>query len=197
MEVKRKFLVKQLVNLWEFESKEIEQCYISFKPEVRIRKSDDNYTLTIKSVSNLEREEVEITITKEKYQKLKKITDLNVVYKTRYFIPMEKYTCKLDVYHNIKGLITVEVEFESKKDANNFIVPDWFGEEITNIEEFKNKNLAQYGFPKKLKCPICMGKGGSYDRRSMAHYTCSKCGGKGVININLINIGEYNQLLNN
>ena len=48
---------------------------------------------------------------------------------------------ELDIYNNINNLITVEVEFLNKKEADDFIPPDWFGCEITNIKEFKNTLL--------------------------------------------------------
>ena len=35
----------------------------------------------------------------------------------------------------------VEVEFKSLEDANKFIIPAWFGEEVTNNDKYKNKNL--------------------------------------------------------
>ncbi len=195
MEMERKFLVKQIPNLWNVEHKELEQYYVSFSPEVRVRKSNNKYYLTIKSSGNLAREEVEMSIDKENFDRIKNMSQNNRIIKTRYYIPHAEFVCELDVYHNIKGLFTVEVEFENKDDAKIFDVPEWFGDEITNIEEFKNKNLAQHGIPYEVKCPICMGKGGSYDRMSMAHHTCSKCNGKGVIDINSINIGKYNQLI--
>lgn len=145
MEIERKFLVKQsikqLINLKECKNKEIEQYYINFDPEVRIRK-DNNYTLTIKSDGKLERQEFETIITLKDYNKLKKLAKTKPIFKTRYFIPFKNYICELDIYHNIKNLITVEVEFETKEEALQFVPPDWFREEITNIDKFKNKNLA-------------------------------------------------------
>lgn len=193
MEIERKFLVKELPRLWEVKNKEIEQYYIGFSPEVRARRSDKDYMLTFKSEGNLERHEVEIDVERSKFEELKKLAGDKFISKTRYYIPYDDYMCELDIYHNIKGLITVEVEFNSLESAKEFNPPDWFGEEITNICEFKNKNLAVNGLPNKLKCPSCRGKREFYDRHSMSHHVCSTCKGEGTIDIKNINIGNYNK----
>lgn len=195
MERERKFLINQLPkSLWKYESKELEQHYISFKPEVRIRKSDNDYTLTIKSNGNLERQEVEMSITKDHYDAIKQVEGSKFITKTRYIIPEGDLKYELDIYHNIKGLLTIEVEFETKEDAESFAVPEWFGDEVTNIKEFKNKNLALKGFPKKLTCPICKGKDSSYDRLSMSHHACTKCT-DGTIDIYKIDLAKYNEII--
>jgi CYTH domain-containing protein len=147
MEIERKFLVKQLPNLHNFESKTIEQHYINFKPEIRVRKIDNDFMLTIKSSGNLKRKEIEFEITEKQYDELKSMAGLDSIIKTRYYIPYKSFTCELDVYHNIDNLITVEVEFEIEEDSKKFLVPEWFGDEITYLKEFKNQNLARYGIP--------------------------------------------------
>ena len=51
---------------------------------------------------------------------------------------------ELDIYYGeLEGLITVETEFKSEKEANEFIVPNWYGKEITYDKRYKNKNLAR------------------------------------------------------
>ena len=64
-------------------------------------------------------------------------------FKTRYYIPYDKHTIELDIYEGIfKGLIVAEVEFESLDEANLFTPPAWFGEDISNNIEYRNKILA-------------------------------------------------------
>ena len=41
------------------------------------------------------------------------------------------------------GLMTVEVEFPSEEAAHNFIPPDWFGEDVSDVLEYKNSLLAK------------------------------------------------------
>ena len=50
MEIERKFLVKKLPdNINRYPYQKIEQGYLSYVPEVRIRKSNNKYFLTVKS----------------------------------------------------------------------------------------------------------------------------------------------------
>lgn len=150
MEIERKFLLEQSIDLSKFESKKIEQFYISFNPEVRIRKISNDCFLTIKSDGDLEREEIELTIAKEEYKKLKTLASTSSIKKTRYYISNGDFIYELDVYHNgLEGLFTVEVEFSSKKESKKFIAPNWFGKEITDVKKYKNKNLAKYGIGDK------------------------------------------------
>jgi CYTH domain-containing protein len=54
----------------------------------------------------------------------------------------------LDVYkHNLNGLFTVEVEFESETDCDTYIPEPWFGLEVTENKKYSNFNLCLYGKP--------------------------------------------------
>jgi len=151
MEIERKFLVKYLpVNYTQNPKLEVWQDYISVKPVIRIRKqkNDNNkyeYILTIKAAGELTREEYEIKLTAEEYENLLKKKEFDTIHKTRYFIEInDNHIAELDIYHNKKlnGLITVEVEFESEQAALKFITPDWFGEDVTYNNAYKNSALA-------------------------------------------------------
>ena len=49
----------------------------------------------------------------------------------------------MDVYYDyLEGFLTAEVEFENEEQANNFIKPQWFGEEI-GYKELSNGKLAE------------------------------------------------------
>lgn len=145
MEIERKFLVSTVPDhLERFPSAEIEQCYLSFLPEQRIRKKGKNYYFTEKSDGTLAREEQEREILESDYVALKKKHIGNIIYKRRYVIPLDDLTIELDIYKEVlSGLITVEVEFPSEARANSFEVPLWFGKDITADSRYKNKNLAQ------------------------------------------------------
>jgi len=71
--------------------------------------------------------------------------------KIRYYVPLESgHTAELDVYEGrLSGLVTVEVEFKTLEEAESFVIPDWFGKDISNIESYKNSRLASYGLPKR------------------------------------------------
>ncbi len=126
MEIERKFLIKDLPNLENYPKKDIIQSYISFKPEIRIRKVDDNYYLTTKSEGTLIREENEIAINLTTYLNFCRIIRGNIIHKTRYFIPLENDLMgELDIYHeNLEGLQTAEVEFPNLKQAQEFTIPN-------------------------------------------------------------------------
>lgn len=185
MEIERKFLLKNLPDyLWKFKHSKIEQHYVGFSPEVRIRKIGDAHKLTFKSEGNLERQEIEIPITKKQFSELKEIS-LGSVCKTRYFVEQDNLQYELDVYNNIDGLLTVEVEFDTKEDSESFVPPEWFGIEITNIKEFKNKYLAKNGFPKALACLAC--------KETEPDTLCDLCKGEGGLKFTHVDLEAYNE----
>ena len=145
MEIERKFLIHTLPeNLGNYPHKEIEQGYINREPVVRIRRLDDHYILTCKGQGLMVREEFELPLTKEAFEHLKPKTDGIFIEKTRYLIPYnEKWTIELDVFHGrLAPLVLAEVEFSSIEDANAFIPPAWFGEDVTNSPKYHNSNLS-------------------------------------------------------
>ena len=55
-------------------------------------------------------------------------------------------TAELDIFEeDLKGLVIVEVEFDSVEEANAFSAPDWFGEDVTNSGKYHNSYLSQHG----------------------------------------------------
>ena len=150
MEIERKFLVSSLPDLNEHLGKTVKQGYISTDPVIRVRKMDDLYTLTVKSKGHLVREEFELDLTPEQFEDLWKKVDNVYVSKTRYFIPLDAtHMAELDIYYeDLDGLMTVEVEFDSTRDAERFMAPAWFGKDVTHDSRYKNNHLAVYGLPK-------------------------------------------------
>ena len=150
MEIEKKYLTKKIpFDITSYPKKEISQCYISTKPTIRLRKSDDEYILTVKGSGKIAREEFELNISEEEYLRLKKKSETSDVIKTRYFVPINNiYTAEVDIYHGIsEGLITTEVEFNTIEEAENFISPEWFGKDISLDPKYKNTFLALYGKP--------------------------------------------------
>ena len=145
MEIERKFLIHTLPeNLENYPRKEIEQGYINREPVVRIRRSDDKYILTCKGQGLMVREEFELPLTKEAFEHMKPKTDGIFIEKTRYLIPYdEKLTIELDVFHGkLAPLVLAEVEFDSVEEADAFVPPVWFGEDVTNSPKYHNSNLS-------------------------------------------------------
>lgn len=91
MEIERKFKVKRLPeNLDECKKNEIEQGYLCIKPTVRIRKSNDKYTLNykwkdpnIKEKSAIQNIEYEMPLTEQNYKILFNKVENNMIIKTR------------------------------------------------------------------------------------------------------------------
>ena len=162
MEIEKKFLVKQLpVNLLRYEKKVIEQGYLCADPIVRIRKSNEEYILTYKSVQGINEHlkqlakvcnEVELPLTKESYEHLRNKVDGYLVCKTRYLIPLENgRTAELDIFHKqLEGLVIVEVEFPDEEAIYDFVAPEWFGEEVSQDHRYSNSNLARINNLKNL-----------------------------------------------
>lgn len=150
-EIERKFLVSSLpFSLKDEDCDKFVQGYLkSNEREKRVRAvNDEKFYLTEKYGHGVKREEFEKEITREDFQNLLQDVDGELIKKRRYYLDVgAKNPAELDVYFgHLAGLKTVEVEFSSIDESNAFIVPDWFGEEVTNDKKFKNKSLAKSGF---------------------------------------------------
>lgn len=146
MEIERKYLIPILPeHLEEYPSKKIEQGYLCTSPVVRIRRSNDNYILTYKGSGLMVREEYNLPLTEEAFVHLKSKIDGILIQKTRYLIPyLQKYTIELDVFEGeLAPLQLAEVEFDSEDEANSFVPPDWFGEDVTFSSQYHNSNLSK------------------------------------------------------
>lgn len=152
MEIERKFLIGQLPDLENYKYTDIEQAYILTEPVIRVRKKDSDYILTIKGEGLMAREEHELSLSREAYEKLKNKAEGVVISKRRYYIPYKKYTIELDVFEGrLKGLVMAEVEFESIAEAESFDVPDWFSEDVTGDNSYHNSNMSKGIIPTCLK----------------------------------------------
>lgn len=146
MEIERKYLIHSLPeNLEQYPCKQIEQGYLNTDPVVRIRRSNDKYTLTYKGKGLLVREEYNLPLNAESFTHMKSKIDGILVTKCRYLIPFaEKYTIELDIFEgDLAPLILAEVEFETEEEANTFTPPEWFGEDVTFSTRYQNSTLSQ------------------------------------------------------
>ena len=107
MEIERKYLIDRLPeNLEQYECKHIEQGYLNTDPVVRIRKSNDKYTLTYKGAGLMCREEYNLPLTKESYEHMRPKADGILISKTRYLIPeKDRLTIELDVFDGIQHIL--------------------------------------------------------------------------------------------
>lgn len=143
MEIERKFLINILPDLDKYNFHIIEQAYLCTEPVVRIRKEDTNYYMTYKSKGFLKREEYNLPLTPNSYNHLLEKADGNIITKKRYLIPYLNHTIELDVFEGVfDGTVLAEVEFDSTDEADNFIPPDWFGEDVTYSKEYHNSYMS-------------------------------------------------------
>ncbi len=156
-EIERKFLIRALPECLEvYPRKEHWHGYLAVDSdgtEVRLRQIEDEngnikYSQTVKQGAGKVRTEIKIKLSKEQFQLLWPLTENKRIIKTRYKIPYSGGMVELDVYHDeLEGLIVAEIEFESEEKSDQFAPLDWFGQEITEDQRYKNQSLAARGFP--------------------------------------------------
>lgn len=132
------------------------QGYLSINAEVRIRNkmvknkltdtiTDKTYRLCIKGEGNLTRHEIQKDLTREEYEALLEVGNLN----SKDLIKKRYHTIKVEQYNLTVGIVdegTInefcygEIEFDSEKLAKNFNPPAWFGKDVTNDKSYKMKN---------------------------------------------------------
>jgi CYTH domain-containing protein len=152
VEIERKFLVGDIPDLSGYESVSIEQGYLALAvdggAEVRLRRKDGERLLTVKGGTGEVRAEEEIELDAERFDSLWPLTEGRRLSKTRYLIPLGEHTAELDVYEGeLESLVTAEVEFGSKAEADRFEPPPWFGPEATGDQRYLNESLATVGRP--------------------------------------------------
>ncbi len=145
MEIERKFLLKSFPPRAKSTKKILmEQAYISTKPVIRIRKENDEFVLTVKGKGLIEREEFQLKISEKEYTKLKEKIEYNIIKKTRYIYHIDGIKYEVDEFDGkLKPLLTAEVEFSTKEEADNFIPPEWIEKELSLDARFQNANLCQ------------------------------------------------------
>lgn len=148
MEIERKFLIKKLPeNIGDYPYHIIEQAYLCTEPVIRVRREDNNYYMTYKSGGAMVREEYNLPLNKDAYESLKVKAEGNLISKKRVLIPYETYTIELDFFEApFAPLILAEVEFASVEEANAFIPPDWFSEDVTYCPQYHNSTMSRKVF---------------------------------------------------
>ncbi len=155
VEIERKFLIDKDIIPPEIKSADIfniEQTYISFAPETRVRRINGSYySFAIKLPKDdvgLIRQEVEIYISKEEYDCLAVKEAAPTVIKTRYQFDYRYNNVAVDIYSGRHdGLAISEIEFASKEEADEFIPFTWYIKDVTSDKRYKNASLATDGMP--------------------------------------------------
>ena len=140
-------------NLSNAEIIEIEQTYICFSPEIRVRRINNGkeYTFAVKTnmtEDGMTRDEFEDNITEEEYNNLIKKREGNTINKTRYQFLDKNQLLAIDIFSGeLEGLAYLEIEFENQEEANKFETPSWVIKDVTSDLDYKNGHLARYGIP--------------------------------------------------
>jgi adenylate cyclase len=152
-EIERKWVLEAPPR-WpaDHRQKRVEQGYVALDDEgaeVRVRRADDELTLTIKSAPGLVRVEEELSLSEARFASLWELTRGRRVVKTRHLVPLDDgLTAEVDVYEgDLSGLLTAEVEFPSEEASSAFVAPEWLGREVTGDKRYANRALAVDGAP--------------------------------------------------
>ena len=142
-ELELTYLAKKLPDgLKNVRSKDMLDIYIPSSakhPTLRIRKIGERREVTkkqpIKEGDASHQLETTIPLTKEEYAELSELKGKRVE-KTRYYYEEQGVTYEIDVFKgSLKGLVLVDVEFDSLEKKAAFVAPLWCLVEVTQ-EEF-------------------------------------------------------------
>jgi adenylate cyclase len=158
VEIERKFLIKndgwREPGCWKSANGEkLCQGYLQSKPSVvRVRTLVDGERrqgfLTIKGkTKGVTRAEYEYTVPYSDAIELFKLCTGHIISKTRYHVLVKddlSHVWHVDVFDGIlAGLVTAEIELG--REDEDFIVPDWLGQEVSHDNRYSNNNLSKLG----------------------------------------------------
>ena len=144
-EIERKFLVKGEFKSDAKKETRIIQGYLSSIPErtVRVRIKGDNGFITIKGIgseSGASRYEWEKEIPVDEVKDLLKICEPGAIDKSRFLVDSGNHTFEVDeFYGENEGLTVAEVELSDENE--DFVKPEWLGEEVTGDTKYYNSLL--------------------------------------------------------
>lgn len=159
-EIEKKWLIDKEKIPYDLSAKdvrtfEIEQTYICFDPEMRVRRYNGGefYEYTVKTnmtQDGMVRDEVNIDINETQYNNLVIKKEGNTIHKTRYQLYSEGQLIAIDIFHGeLDGLAYMEIEFPTLEESLAFDTPDWVIKDVTDDIDYKNGHLARFGIPQK------------------------------------------------
>lgn len=150
IEIERKFLLAN-ENWRPLVTKSINyrQGYLNSDEHssVRIRVSDESAKINIKSATiGAQRHEYEYDIPAEDaHELLNTLCHKPLVEKTRHIVVIQQHTWEIDEFAGEnQGLCVAEIELSSTEEQ--FVKPDWAGEEVTEDIRYYNNQLAKHPF---------------------------------------------------
>ena len=149
LEIERKYLVKG--EVWK-ETKCVYfiQGYLNRDKErtVRVRIEGEKATLTVKGINcGATRNEYIYPIPVDDAVELLAICDGPLLKKNRHIVVFGGLTWEIDEFlGDNEGLVVAEVELE--REDQDFELPDWIGQEVTDDPRYFNSNLCAYPYCK-------------------------------------------------
>lgn len=144
MIIEKKYLVREVPDLRNTIYTQISEGYLSYDPEISIRKSDTECYIIRKGIGTLKNSETKTKISGITYEILSDLIKGRTIKKVRTFIKADKKVAELDTYlGDLEGLAIVSVKFDSEQDFECFNSPTWFGEEITDDKRYQNSVLSK------------------------------------------------------
>lgn len=152
VEIEKKYVITKPSDefLSQFKSEEITQFYVIDEKngEMRFRGTESGYhEITVKTKGTLSRMEWQCQVPEDVFNLAKNAYNWPTIKKRRYLIPYETHILELDVYSIPDNLFdcTVECEFETEAEAEQFALPSYLGEakDVTDDPAWKNAALAK------------------------------------------------------
>ncbi|MCK0147957.1 CYTH domain-containing protein [Arenibacter sp. F26102] len=151
IEIERKFLVKsEDFKSDAIKNERIVQGFLNTDPlrTVRVRIKGDKGYMTVKgkgSRSGTTRFEWEKEISVKEAEALIKLSEPGVIDKLRYYIEVGNHIFEVDEFFgDNSGLIVAEIELEHEDE--DFLKPQWLGDEVTSDIKYYNSQLSKNPF---------------------------------------------------
>lgn len=152
LEIERKFLLKN--DSWRDKvstSMLIRQGYLAplDTSSVRVRIEDDKANINIKSAQlGIKRMEYEYAIPMDDaLEMLEQLCRKPQVHKTRHIVVVDAHVWEIDeFYDENQGLIVAEIELDDENE--DFVKPDWLGEEVSHDPRYYNVSLIKNPYNK-------------------------------------------------
>lgn len=149
-EIERKFLVKS--EAWRESADDgtrFRQGYLigAVKASVRIRIEGERANINIKSATlGVRRQEYEYPIPLDEAEEiLDTLCEQPQIEKTRYHVSVGEHLWEIDVFAgDNEGLVVAEVELQDE--SEDFVHPDWLGEEVSDDTRYYNVCLVKHPY---------------------------------------------------
>jgi len=148
IEIERKFLIKSdAFKEKAIKTSRIIQGFLNTDPlrTVRVRIKNNEGIITVKGLSSedgLKRFEWEKEITKTEAKALLEFCEYSIIDKVRFEVILGDHVYEIDeFYGDNEGLVIAEIELQHENE--DFIKPNWLGEEVTGNTKYYNSQLSK------------------------------------------------------